>query len=78
MAAEFKLELSKIIKELSLETVYLPCSPENIYIANNDVNRPGLQLGGYYMYFDESRIQIVGKAEESFLKQFDEEKIDKL
>lgn len=78
MAAEFKLELSKIIKELSLETVYLPCSPENIYIANNDVNRPGLQLGGYYMYFDESRIQIVGKAEESYLKQFDEEKIEKL
>ncbi|MBQ9769330.1 MAG: HPr(Ser) kinase/phosphatase [Clostridia bacterium] len=78
MAAEFKLELSKIIKELSLETIFLPCSPENIYVANNDVNRPGLQLGGYYMYFDESRIQIVGKAEESYLKQFDEKKIDKL
>lgn len=78
MAAEFKLELSKIIKDLSLETIYLPCSPESILISNNDVNRPGLQLGGYYMYFDPSRIQIVGKAEESFIKQFDEEKIDKL
>ncbi len=78
MAAEFKLELSKIIKELALETIYLPCSPDSIFISNNDVNRPGLQLGGYYMYFDPSRIQIVGKAEESFIKQFDEEKIDKL
>ncbi len=78
MAAEFKLELSKIIKELALETVYLPADPDTIYIANNDVNRPGLQLGGYYKYFDETRIQIVGKAEESYLKQFDPDKIDAL
>ncbi len=78
MAAEFKLELSKIIKELSLETVYLPADPDTIYVANNDVNRPGLQLGGYYKYFDETRIQIVGKAEESYLKQFDPEKVDAL
>lgn len=67
MAAEFKLELSKIIKDLSLETIYLPCSPDSIFISNNDVNRPGLQLGGYYMYFDPSRIQIVGKAKKASL-----------
>ncbi len=78
MAAEFKLELSKIIKELALNTIYLPGDPDTIYIANNDVNRPGLQLGGYYKYFDVTRIQIVGKAEESYLKQFDPEKVDAL
>ena len=78
MATEYTVELSKIIKEFSLETLYLPTDPEKIIIKNNDVNRPGLQLGGYYMYFDNSRIQIVGKAEESFIKSFEKEKYDEL
>lgn len=78
MATEYTVELSKIIKEFSLETLYLPTDPEKIIIKNNDVNRPGLQFGGYYMYFDNSRIQIVGKAEESFIKSFEKEKYDEL
>ena len=78
MPAEFNIELSRIIKEFSLETLFMPEDPDRILISNNDVNRPGLQLGGYYKYFDASRIQIVGKAEESYLKQFDDQKIDSL
>ena len=78
MVTQYSLELSRIIKEFSLETLYLPSEPENIIIKNNDVNRPGLQFGGYYKYFDNSRIQIVGKAEESFLKTFDKEKYSSL
>lgn len=78
MVTDYSLELSRIIKEFSLETLYLPSEPENITIKNNDVNRPGLQFGGYYKYFDNSRIQIVGKAEESFMKSFDSEKYSEL
>lgn len=78
MATEYTVELSKVIKEFALETLFLPTDPEKIIIKNNDVNRPGLQLGGYYMYFDNSRIQIVGKAEESFIKSFEKEKYDEL
>ncbi len=70
MAAEYTVELSKIIKEFSLETIYLPAEPEEIKICNNDINRPGLQLGGYYEYFDNTRIQIIGRSEESFIKHF--------
>ena len=78
MVTDYNLELSRIIKEFSLETLYLPSEPENIIIKNNDVNRPGLQFGGYYKYFDNTRIQIVGKAEESFLKTFDKDKYSEL
>ena len=70
MVTDYSLELSRIIKEFSLETLYLPGEPENTIIKNNDVNRPGLQFVGYYKYFDNTRIQIIGKAEESFLKTF--------
>lgn len=70
MAAEYTVDLARIIKEFSLEVMYLPAEPEEIKITNNDVNRPGLQLGGYYEYFDNTRIQIVGRSEESFIKHF--------
>jgi HPr kinase/phosphorylase len=78
MATEYTVELSRIIKEFSLETLYMPSAPETILIGNNDVNRPGLQFGGYYKYFDNTRIQIVGKAEESYIKSFDKEKYSQL
>jgi len=41
---------------------------KNIEIAVNDVNRPGLQLSGFYNYFAPERIQVIGKAEWSFLE----------
>ena len=34
------------------------------------MNRPGLQLSGFYDYFDKERIQIIGKNEDSFLETF--------
>ncbi len=78
MATQYTVELTRIIKEFSLETLYLPLEPETILIKNNDVNRPGLQFGGYYKYFDNTRIQIVGRAEESYLKTFEKNKYDEL
>ena len=71
MVVEYTVELSRIIKEHSLEKLYMP--EEEVFIKNNDVNRPGLQFGGYYEYFDNTRIQIVGKAEESYIKELEEE-----
>ncbi len=78
MVTEYNVELSRIIKEFSLETIYIPSAPEEYFIKNNDVNRPGLQFGGYYKYFDNSRIQIIGKAEESYIKTFEKDKYDEL
>ena len=33
----------------------------------SDINRPGLQIAGFYEYFDNERVQLLGKAEWSFL-----------
>lgn len=74
MAAQYSVDLARIIKEFSLEAIYLPAEPEEIMINNNDVNRPGLQLGGYYEFFDNTRIQIIGRSEESYIKHFKVEK----
>ena len=74
MHTSFKIELSKIISEFSLEIINMPQKAEEIFVSTNEVNRPGLQMAGYFQYFDQSRIQIIGKSEESFLARFVPEK----
>jgi len=38
-----------------------------------DINRPGLVLAGYIQYFDEQRIQLIGKTEISFLASHEQQ-----
>ena len=77
MSSPFSVSMSKIIKNFKLETIVMPLPEENIYISNVEVNRPGLQLCGFYQYFDNARIQIIGKSEEAFLTGFSDEEYKK-
>ena len=54
----------------------MPKSEEELYVSTAEINRPGLQMAGYYEFFDEKRIQIIGKSEESFLRRFTIEKAE--
>lgn len=66
MQASFTVPLSKIIKDFSLEVIYMP--EKEILIESSDVNRPGLNLTGYLEFFDEKRMQIMGKAEMAYVE----------
>ncbi len=66
MAENFTVSLDKIIGEFKLESVYLP--EKEVLIDSADVNRPGLQIVGFFDYFDSSRLQIFGKVEHSYLE----------
>lgn len=72
MADKFKVSLKKIIDEFKLESIFVPKDAEEIFIDENDVNRPGLQLMGFYEYFNPERIQIIGKMEFAYLSTIDE------
>lgn len=74
MEETYSVTLSKIIETQQLETAYLPDLPENILISCKRVNRPGLQITGFYDYYERERIQIIGKAEHKYLDTLDEEK----
>jgi len=67
MKTNYTVPLTKIIKEFSLEALYTPENLNELVISSTEVNRPGLQMAGYFEFFDEKRIQIIGKAEESYL-----------
>ncbi len=64
----FFLPLKEVIKEFKLEAVYKSNDFENVMIETSEVNRPGLQLIGFFDYFGESRIQILGMVEISYLR----------
>ncbi len=72
MAEKFTVALKKIVDEFKLEVIYMPKDPAEILIDENDVNRPGLQLMGFYEYFNPERIQIIGKMEFAYLSTIDE------
>ena len=67
MPQKYSVPLSKIIKEMSFETVYLPKPAEDIFIETPDVNRPGLILAGYDTFFDPGRINFLGRSEVEYI-----------
>lgn len=73
MSAKFIVPLQNLIDAFNLEELYLPEDASSIAISTSEINRPGLQLSGFFDYFDPQRIQILGKSEFEFLGQFGEE-----
>lgn len=71
---EFSVTLGQLITEFQFELIYGPEGFEKIEITTDDVNRPGLQLAGFFDYFEPQRLQIMGKAENAYVEQFDEAK----
>lgn len=61
------VSVKKIAEDLKLEVVYMP-EDVDAEVTLSDVNRPGLQLAGYYDFFVPARIQIIGNAEWHYLR----------
>lgn len=73
MPSNFTVSLERLIKDFSMESVYLPAEPASILISSSEVNRPGLFITGFYDYFDPDRIQILGRMETAFLSDLSHE-----
>ncbi len=69
---KYTVTLKEIIDEFNLESIYLPADAVKLLVSETEINRPGLQLVGFYEYFNNERIQIVGKAEFAYLATLDE------
>lgn len=69
----YKVSLATLVKELNMSLFFTPegdrGNAEKVFISTAEINRPGLQLAGFYDYFDPKRIQLLGKVEASYLKE---------
>ena len=67
------VKLTKMIDMYNLKN----CTPDidisGIRIKIPDINRPALQLVGYFEHFDSDRVQVIGYVEYSYIQHMDEE-----
>jgi len=63
------VKLGTLIEEQGLELIYGAHHYADIPITVAEVNRPSLQLAGFFDYFDSRQIQILGKVEYTYLKE---------
>ncbi len=62
------VRLADLVEHLDLELVHCGPDYDTTVLGIIDVNRPGLQLVGYFDYFDERRLQVIGMAETQMLE----------
>ena len=67
MTSKYSVPLKKLVAEFNLEVIRCAKGWEEVPIQTADVNRPALQLTGFFDYFDANRIQIIGKVEDTYL-----------
>ncbi len=61
----FTVNLEKIVSTMKLEKLYYP--KREVEVTTTDINRPGLQITGFFDYFDPNRIQVFGMVENTYL-----------
>ena len=66
-------KLKKLVEECELEIIHKGSDFDTREIRISDVNRPALQLVGFYDNFDVMRLQILGRAETTYLQSMDHE-----
>ena len=67
-------KLSDLVEEFNMEILTKAPNYTTQTVTISDVNRPALQLVGFYKYFEPMRLQILGKAEMVFLQAMMQEK----
>lgn len=74
VASKTGIKLGLIIDTFHLDVLYGPEGYRERLITIEDVNRPGLQLTGFFDYFDKERMQLLGLVEISYLEGISAEK----
>ncbi len=69
----YSVKVSQFIEHFDLEPLTPNVSYKDRTITESDVNRPALQLAGFFDYFDPTRLQIVGKVEHTYLEKMTSE-----
>lgn len=68
------VSITALAKKLNLKNLTNQINTDNITLINPDVNRPALQLAGFYDHFDQDRVQIIGNVETGYLGTLPPEK----
>ena len=68
------VSIEQVIEKLKLINLTPQIDVASVKIHQPDINRPALQLAGYFEHFEETRPQIIGFVEYSYMKNLSDEK----
>ena len=63
------ITIGEISRSLLLENLTPESDLEGIMIESAEINRPGLQLSGFFAHFDGHRVQLIGNVEMAYIRQ---------
>ncbi len=68
------VSLTKIIERFKLENLTPELDISEIRITQPDINRPALQLAGYFEHYEATRLQIIGFVEYTYMESMDDDR----
>lgn len=61
------VEITELIQKFQLKNMTPDIDAEKIVLTHPEVNRPALQLAGFFDHFDNERVQIIGNVEQAYI-----------
>ena len=61
------ITVTEMIKKMKLENKTPELNTDNTVLPHPEVNRPALQLAGFFEHFDSERVQIIGRVERAYV-----------
>ena len=72
------VNLTQIIEKMKLENLTPEIDVKGIKITQPDINRPALQMAGYFEHYEATRLQIIGFVEYTYMESMTEERKQKI
>ena len=67
----YTVELTKLVEKMKLVNLTPEIDVTSILLNQPEVNRPALQLAGFFDYFNYDRVQIIGNVEHAYMEKME-------
>jgi len=69
----YTVELTKLVEKMKLVNLTPEIDLTPILLTQPEVNRPALQLAGFFDYFNYDRVQIIGNVEHAYMEKMEKD-----
>lgn len=70
----YGVTITELINKMNLKNIIPEIDTDKIVLSHPDVNRPALQLTGFFDHFDRERVQIIGYVEQAYISTLTRER----
>lgn len=67
----YTVELTKLVEKMKLVNLTPEIDITQVMLTQPEVNRPALQLAGFFDYFNYDRVQIIGNVEYAYMEKME-------